>query len=137
MTRKITLPEQGAESLFGPLDENLKLLEAQFNVQIRTNSTEMIVEGESDDVDKAERVLGQLTSMMGRTMILPAALRYQAEVASAVNATKAAGVDNHAQGELLKSLTATITRYVALRTWVFARRGRSVRAAEGRYKLTA
>jgi phosphate starvation-inducible PhoH-like protein len=64
VTRKITLPEQGAESLFGPLDENLKLLEAQFNVQIRTNSTEMIVEGESDDVDKAERVLGQLTSMM-------------------------------------------------------------------------
>ena len=50
--------------LFGPLDENLKLLEAQFNVQIRTSSTEIIVEGDSDDVDKAERVLGQLTSMM-------------------------------------------------------------------------
>jgi phosphate starvation-inducible PhoH-like protein len=64
VTRKITLPEQGAETLFGPLDENLKLLEAQFNVQIRTNSSEMIVEGESDDVDKAERVLGQLSSMM-------------------------------------------------------------------------
>ena len=64
MTRKITLPEQGAESLFGPLDENLKLLEAQFNVQIRTSSTELIVDGESDDVEKAERVLGQLTSMM-------------------------------------------------------------------------
>ncbi|HEY0874537.1 MAG TPA: PhoH family protein [Vicinamibacterales bacterium] len=64
MTRKITLPERGAETLFGPFDENLKLLEAQFNVQIRTNSTDMIVEGESDDVDKAERVLGQLASMM-------------------------------------------------------------------------
>ena len=34
---------------------------------------------------------------MAKTMILPAALRYQAEVAPAVNATKAAGVDGHAQ----------------------------------------
>ena len=63
-TRKITLPEHGAESLFGPLDENLKMLEAQFNVQIRTSSSELIVEGEHDDVEKAGRVLGQLTSMM-------------------------------------------------------------------------
>jgi glutamine synthetase len=46
-------------------------------------------------------------------MILPAALRYQGEVASTVNATKAAGVDNHAQAELLKSLTATITDFQA------------------------
>jgi glutamine synthetase len=48
---------------------------------------------------------------MGRTMILPAALRYQSEVAAAVNATKTAGVDNHAQSDLLKSLTATITDF--------------------------
>jgi glutamine synthetase len=54
---------------------------------------------------------GQLTVMMARTMILPAALRYQAEVAGAVNATKAAGVDNQAQAELLRSLTATITEF--------------------------
>ncbi len=63
-TRKIDLPEQGAESLFGPLDENLKLLEAQFNVQIRTNQKEVIVEGDAADVGRAERVLGQLTTMM-------------------------------------------------------------------------
>src|SRR5687768_13909130 len=63
-TRKITLPEHGAETLFGPLDENLKTLEAQFNVQIRTNSSELIVDGEQDDVDKAGRVLSQLTTMM-------------------------------------------------------------------------
>ena len=49
--------------------------------------------------------------MMAKTMILPAALRYQAEVATAVNATKAAGVDNSAQADLLKSLTATITEF--------------------------
>jgi phosphate starvation-inducible PhoH-like protein len=33
-------------------------------VQIRTNSSEMIVEGESEDVGRAERVLGGLTALM-------------------------------------------------------------------------
>jgi glutamine synthetase len=46
---------------------------------------------------------------IAKTMILPAALRYQGEVAQGVNATKAAGVDNSAQADSLKSLTATIT----------------------------
>lgn len=60
---------------------------------------------------KTLNIEGQLTAMMGRTMILPAAIRYQGEVAAAVNATKAAGVDNSAQAELLKSLSATITEF--------------------------
>jgi glutamine synthetase len=42
---------------------------------------------------------------MGQTQILPACLRYQGEVATAVNATKSAGVDNTAQASLLKTLT--------------------------------
>lgn len=60
---------------------------------------------------KTVNIEGQLTAMMARTQILPAALRYQAEVAQAVNATKAAGVDNSAQADLLKSLTATISEF--------------------------
>ncbi len=60
---------------------------------------------------KTVNIEGRLMSMMARTMILPAALRYQGEVASAVNATKAAGADNSAQLELLKSLTATISDF--------------------------
>ena len=50
-------------------------------------------------------------AMMGRTMILPAALRYQGEVAQAVNVTKATGLDNGAQVDLLKSLTTAITEF--------------------------
>ncbi len=53
---------------------------------------------------------------MARTMILPAALRYQGEVATAVNATKAAGVDASAQMEHLKELTRTITEFQAALT---------------------
>jgi glutamine synthetase len=61
--------------------------------------------------NKTVNIEGQLTSMMARTMILPAALRYQAEVATAVNATKAAGVDSQSQAELLRSLSGTITDF--------------------------
>jgi glutamine synthetase len=65
----------------------------------------------SENYIKTVNIEGQLTSMMARTMILPATLRYQAEVATAVNATKAAGVDNSAQADLLKTLTATISDF--------------------------
>jgi glutamine synthetase len=58
---------------------------------------------------KTINVEARLTLLMGKTMILPACLRYQAEVANAVNATKAAGVDCAAQLGLLKVLTAEIT----------------------------
>ena len=57
---------------------------------------------------KTVNVEARLTSLIAKTMILPAALRYQADVATAVNATKAAGVDNGPQVELLRSLTAAI-----------------------------
>jgi phosphate starvation-inducible PhoH-like protein len=52
------------ESLVGPLDENLKNIEATFNVRLRTTGDHVIVEGDPDDVAKAERVLEQLTSLM-------------------------------------------------------------------------
>jgi len=46
----------------------------------------------------------QTSSLIANTMILPAALRYQADVATAINAAKAAGVENAAQMELLTEL---------------------------------
>jgi glutamine synthetase len=67
----------------------------------------------SENYVKTVNIEGQMMDMMARTMILPAALRYQAEVAAAVNATKLAGVDNHAQVDLLKTLTATIGEFQA------------------------
>ncbi len=62
--RKITIPDEGVESLFGTYDENLKHLEGQFGVRIRTNGHELIVEGEAADVGRAERVLEQLATLM-------------------------------------------------------------------------
>ncbi|QJW92677.1 glutamine synthetase III family protein [Frigoriglobus tundricola] len=48
---------------------------------------------------------------IAKTLILPAALRYQGEVATAVNATKSAGVDAGAQFDHLKGLTKAITDF--------------------------
>jgi len=62
--RKITVPDDGAESLYGTHDENLKQLEALFKVRIRTNGYEVIVEGDAVDVARAEKVLEQLTGLI-------------------------------------------------------------------------
>jgi phosphate starvation-inducible protein PhoH and related proteins len=62
--RKIPIPEEGIESLFGTYDENLKHLEASFGVRIRTSGNELIVEGEALDVARAEKVLDQLAGLM-------------------------------------------------------------------------
>jgi phosphate starvation-inducible PhoH-like protein len=62
--RKIQIPAEGAESLFGTYDENLKHLEGQFGVRIRTTGSELIVEGEPADVARAERVLDQLATLV-------------------------------------------------------------------------
>ena len=48
---------------------------------------------------------------IAKTMILPAALRYQVQVAQAVTATKAAGVENTAQLEHLKDLTSVLSKF--------------------------
>ena len=64
-TRKVTVPDEGAETLFGTYDENLKHLETLFTVRIKTSgNNELVVEGEAADVARAERVLDQLTSLM-------------------------------------------------------------------------
>jgi phosphate starvation-inducible PhoH-like protein len=62
--RKITVPDEGAESLFGTYDENLKHLENLFSVRIRSSGNELIVEGETADVGRAEKVLDQLSALI-------------------------------------------------------------------------
>jgi phosphate starvation-inducible PhoH-like protein len=62
--RKITVPDEGAESLFGTYDENLKHLESLFTVRIRTSGSELMVEGDAADVARAEKVLDQLSGLI-------------------------------------------------------------------------
>jgi phosphate starvation-inducible protein PhoH and related proteins len=62
--RKIAVPDEGVETLFGSYDENLRHLETLFNVRIRTNGHELIVEGDPKDADKVERVVEQVAGLM-------------------------------------------------------------------------
>ena len=62
--KRITVPEEGIETLFGSYDENLKHLESLFNVRIRTQGRELLVEGDTPDLDRVDRVVGQLSSLM-------------------------------------------------------------------------
>src|SRR6187455_2661891 len=62
--KRINLPENGIETLFGSYDENLKHLESTFNVRIRTQGHELLVDGEAPGPDNVDRVVGQLSSLM-------------------------------------------------------------------------
>ncbi|HZT75014.1 MAG TPA: PhoH family protein [Vicinamibacterales bacterium] len=64
MKRTLTVPEEGIETLFGSYDENLKHLESLFNVRIRTQGHDLLVEGESPGLDKVDRVVGGLASLL-------------------------------------------------------------------------
>jgi phosphate starvation-inducible protein PhoH and related proteins len=64
MKRTLAVPEEGIETLFGSYDENLKHLESVFNVRIRTQGHDLLVEGETPDLDKVDRVVGQLSSLL-------------------------------------------------------------------------
>ncbi len=64
MKRTLAVPEEGIETLFGSYDENLKHLESLFNVRIRTQGHDLLVEGETPDLDKVDRVVGQLASLL-------------------------------------------------------------------------
>jgi phosphate starvation-inducible protein PhoH and related proteins len=61
---KITLPEEGIETLFGSYDENLKHLESLWGVKVRTQGHDLIVDGPPPAVVKVERLIGQLGALM-------------------------------------------------------------------------
>jgi glutamine synthetase len=65
----------------------------------------------SEGYVKTITIEANMMVMMARTMILPAALRYQSEVAHAVTAAKAAMVDVGPQSELLGELSKTINQF--------------------------
>src|SRR6185503_8127357 len=62
--RRIAVPEDGVETLFGSYDENLRQLESTFGVRIRTQGHDLIVEGSPDNEARVERTVTELASLM-------------------------------------------------------------------------
>jgi phosphate starvation-inducible PhoH-like protein len=62
--RKIPVPEEGIETLFGSYDENLRFLESLLNVRIATQGHDLLVEGEAARQATVERLVGQLSALI-------------------------------------------------------------------------
>jgi phosphate starvation-inducible protein PhoH and related proteins len=61
--KRISVPEDGVETLFGSYDENLKHFESLFNVRIRTQGHDILADGDSPGPENVERVVNQLSSL--------------------------------------------------------------------------
>jgi len=64
--KKIALPQEGIETLYGAHDGNLKHIESLLGVAIRTQGDELIVEGDKQAEQRVERIFEQLTSLMAQ-----------------------------------------------------------------------
>ena len=62
--RRVSMPDEGIESLYGSFDENLRHLESALNVRLKTSGSDVVIEGAPDDVTRAEKVLEQLGGLL-------------------------------------------------------------------------
>jgi phosphate starvation-inducible PhoH-like protein len=62
--RRIALPADGLEALYGAHDANLKHIEALYNVDIRTQGAELTVQGRPGDEERAQRLFEQLRALI-------------------------------------------------------------------------
>src|SRR5215210_6751608 len=62
--KRIALPHEGLDMLYGAHDANLKHIESLLDVEIRTQGDELIVEGEKSGEQRVEHLFDQLTGLM-------------------------------------------------------------------------
>jgi phosphate starvation-inducible PhoH-like protein len=61
--KKIAVPQEGIETLYGAHDANLKHIESLMDVEIRTQGDELIVEGTRNSEQRVERLFDQLAQL--------------------------------------------------------------------------
>jgi phosphate starvation-inducible protein PhoH and related proteins len=62
--RRVAVPERGVEVLFGNHDENLRFLENNLKVRIKSQGNELLVEGEERGQETVAQVFEQLAGLM-------------------------------------------------------------------------
>jgi phosphate starvation-inducible PhoH-like protein len=62
--RRIALPQEGLEALYGAHDANLKHIESLLDVEIRTHGDQLLVEGDATAEQHVERIFDQLKSLI-------------------------------------------------------------------------
>ncbi|MCA1625386.1 MAG: PhoH family protein [Acidobacteria bacterium] len=55
--KKIELPPQGLKTLFGVQDQNIKYLEALLDISIGARGNELLIDGETKDIETVEQIL--------------------------------------------------------------------------------
>jgi len=63
---ELKLDEQGAHTLFGNHDENLRMLEDAFDVRISSRGREIFVQGSPENIAPAERLLDDMQQLIGQ-----------------------------------------------------------------------
>jgi phosphate starvation-inducible PhoH-like protein len=63
MTR-VSVPDRGQETLFGNADENLRFLEETFQVRIKSQGSELLIEGDERGAALSRQVFEQLAGLM-------------------------------------------------------------------------
>jgi phosphate starvation-inducible PhoH-like protein len=58
------MPDEGIETLFGSFDENLRHLESALGVTLKTRGHDVVIEGSSESLARAERVFQQLGDLL-------------------------------------------------------------------------
>jgi phosphate starvation-inducible PhoH-like protein len=61
---RVSVPERGLETLFGTHDENLRFVEDTFKVRVKSQGSELLIEGDEKGAALAGQVFEQLTQMM-------------------------------------------------------------------------
>ncbi len=61
---RISIPDESTELLFGSFDTNLRTFEDLLGVQIRTDGTALLAEGDAEAVETLERVVSQLGALV-------------------------------------------------------------------------
>src|ERR1043166_2721958 len=62
--KKIALPHEGLDTLYGAHDANLKHIESLLDVEIRTQGDELIVNGSKSDETRVEQIFDQLKLLL-------------------------------------------------------------------------
>ncbi len=63
---RLTLAEEGLESLFGAHDQNLKQIERAFDVRLAARGNELAIDGEAESVERVQRLMEQLSTLGAR-----------------------------------------------------------------------
>lgn len=107
-----------AVTLFGSFDENIKIIEKEFNVNIITRGTDIKIQGDEENLDKAKRAISNLLHIINKGEILNEQnVRYVISIVKDGNDDKLSSIGSDvicisAKGKPIKAKTLGQKKYI-------------------------